>query len=84
MCWKTAKVEDLSVVKNFINDGQVFELIQPIKTKTAEIRRALKIKLPDAIIAATAIVYGLVLLTHNVRDFSQIEGLQIIDPLDVG
>jgi toxin FitB len=37
-------------------------------------------KLGDAIIAATALVHGLALVTNNTKDFTHIEGLVIIDP----
>jgi len=39
-----------------------------------------KIKLPDAIIAATAIVYDLILVTRNISDFKNIDGLHVVDP----
>ena len=35
---------------------------------------------PDAIIAATAIANGLILLTDNEIDFHNIPGLQVINP----
>ncbi len=48
--------------------------------KAAEIRRYKKsLKLPDAIIAATAICYKLPLLTFNVVDFKGILDLNLID-----
>jgi predicted nucleic acid-binding protein len=37
-------------------------------------------RLPDAIIAATALVYDLVLISRNISDFKNIDGLQVIDP----
>jgi predicted nucleic acid-binding protein len=82
LCWKSATEKDLEVLHNFIGDALVVELEQPIKYKTADIRKKHKIKLPDAIIAATALVYELTLVTHNVSDFKSIEGLQLINPWD--
>ena len=82
LCWKTANEKDLDVLHNFINDTLVIELEQSIKLKTAEIRKAHRIKLPDAIIAATALVYDLTLPSRNVSDFSNINGLKIINPWD--
>lgn len=79
-CWKTATEKDLEVLHAFINDTVVFELEKDIKLKTAEIRKANQIKLPDAIIAATALVNGLTLLTRNVRDFQTIKGISLINP----
>ena len=47
---------------------------------TIRIRREIKIKLPDAIIAATAIVHKITVVSRNERDFSRIEGLKWINP----
>jgi predicted nucleic acid-binding protein len=40
-------------------------------------------KLPDAIVAATALVYDLILVTRNTSDFKSIEGLEVIDPFSL-
>lgn len=80
LCWKTPIEKDVEILHDFINDTQVFELEKDIKLKTAEIRKAHKIKLPDAIIAATALTYDLTLLTRNVSDFKNIDGLRLINP----
>jgi len=82
LCWKTANAKDLEVLHNFIDDVWIFELEKPIKQQTAKIRKAHKIKLPGAIIAANALVRHLTLLTSNVADFRNIVGLQIVNPHD--
>lgn len=82
LCWKTATEKDLVVIHNFINDATVIELEQAIKLKTSDIRKAHRINLPDAIIAATAIVYNLTLITRNVNDFKNIDGIKLINPFD--
>ena len=82
LCWKTATKKDTEVLRNFINDSLVIELEQPMKLKTADIRKQLKIKLPDAIIAATALVYDFTLVTRNTRDFEHILGLFTVNPWD--
>ncbi|SRR6056297_956004 len=80
LCWKTPTDKDVEILHDFINDTLVFELEKDIKLKTAEIRKAHKIKLPDAIIAATALTYDLTLFTRNVGDFKNIDGLTLINP----
>ncbi len=80
LCWKNATPNDIIVLNNFINNSVVLELEKDIKFKTASIRKSHKIKLPDAIIAATAIVFDLALLSRNISDFATIEGLNLIDP----
>lgn len=78
-CWRAATEKDVEVLHSFISDALVIELEQPIKLRTADIRKQYRIKLPDAIIAATAMVYNLTLITRNSSDFKNIEGLQVID-----
>jgi predicted nucleic acid-binding protein len=41
-----------------------------------------KVKIPDAIVAATAIHLSLPLVSRNIRDFSNIEGLSVINPFE--
>lgn len=83
LCWKTDSEHGTKVLNKFLNKAPIIELEQPIKFKTAEIRKEIRIKLPDAIIAATAIVHKLILVTRNTKDFDSIHGLKIINPWDI-
>jgi predicted nucleic acid-binding protein len=74
-----APVEHYQLLINFMNDAKVFDLTNNIVDASIEIRKNNKTKLPDAIIAATAIVYNLVLISHNVSDFKNIADLKVID-----
>ncbi|SEO44039.1 hypothetical protein SAMN05192574_10896 [Mucilaginibacter gossypiicola] len=80
LCWKTTSDADRQLLADFINDVTIFELEKAVKLKTAEIRKTNRIKLPDAIIAATALVHELTLVTRNIKDFDQIRGLKVINP----
>ena len=82
LCWKHATEKDEEMLHYFINDCAIIELEQAVKHKTAEIRKQHRIKLPDAIIAASALVYDLVLISRNVSDFSNINYLQLINSWD--
>jgi len=77
--WQSLKPKDEEVIKEFIFDSTVFSLEENIITKTILLRRTNKIKLPDAIIAATAIVHNLQLITHNLKDFKNIPELIVVD-----
>lgn len=83
LCWRTATDKDIMVLQNFINDALVVELEPPIKEKTAELRKIYRIKLPDAIIAATALVNGFKLITRNIADFKNIPELELINPWEL-
>jgi predicted nucleic acid-binding protein len=49
---------------------------------TLRLRQQSRIRLPDALIAATALYFGLPLVTRNTQDFRAIEGLIILNPFD--
>lgn len=55
-------------------------LTRPVVDAVINLRSLLAIKLPDAIIAASAQVEGLSLMTGNIDDFKLIPGLLLIDP----
>ena len=57
-------------------------LTDDIIEQTIKIRQNKKIKLGDAIIAATAVVHNLSIYTHNTADFISIQGLTVIDPIN--
>jgi predicted nucleic acid-binding protein len=83
LCWTTPVESDRKLLNDFIHDSLVIELEQPIKFKTAEIRQKHRIKLPDAIIAATALANHLTLITRNAKDFDSIDGLALVNPFDL-
>jgi predicted nucleic acid-binding protein len=63
---------------------EVFRILfidQKIADIAIEIRRERQIKLPDAIIAATAKTLNLCLVTRNIDDFKKVE-IQIANPFD--
>ena len=63
-----------------INHSILHPIDNKIIEETISIRKGHKIKLPDAIIAATCLVNGLEILTLNIKDFENIEGLKVIEP----
>jgi hypothetical protein len=69
--------EQLKNAQNLINDCIVLEMNSQIKQKVISLKQSYKIKLPDAIIAATAIVYNLPFITSD-ADFKKIKELQLI------
>jgi predicted nucleic acid-binding protein len=78
--WANATDEQVQVLQQFVNASVVFNLDEPVIVKAIELRKKHKTKLPDAIIAATALVYDLALITRNIDDFKNITELKTIDP----
>jgi predicted nucleic acid-binding protein len=72
--------ENTRLLTNFMDDATVLDLTEDVANQSIEIRKRLKTKLPDAIIAATALVYNLTLITRNVNDFRNIPNLSLINP----
>ncbi len=71
--------EEYTTLTDFVSDSRIIELNNSIVEMTIFLRKQHRIKLPDAIIAATALVYDLSIISRNVSDFS-IENLRIINP----
>lgn len=69
--------EETSKTKSFINQCTVVDISPAIKKKVIEIRLKMKIKLPDAIIAASAITLDLPIITAD-KQFEKIAGLSSI------
>jgi predicted nucleic acid-binding protein len=68
------------MLNDFMNDAIVFDLTNDIVETSIMIRKKYKTKLPDAVIAATAIVYDLTLITRDAKDFQSITELKSINP----
>jgi predicted nucleic acid-binding protein len=71
--------ESESQIRLFLEDDhcRLIELIPAIKELTIRIRKKHRLKLPDAIIAATAIFLGIPLLTFD-SDFAKIDEIDLI------
>jgi predicted nucleic acid-binding protein len=75
--------EIFQLLSGFMNDSVIIGLSEDIVEQTIEIRKEHKIKTPDAIIAATAMVNELTLISRNTRDFKNIQQLEVIDPFNI-
>ena len=66
--------------KELIELATILAVSKEVADKAIELRRAKRIKLADAVIASTALVNNLSLVTTNIRDFKGIPDIQIIHP----
>jgi predicted nucleic acid-binding protein len=67
----------------FLDDAEIIQLSDDVVDSTILLKKAIKIKTPDAIIAATALVDGLVIITNNITDFKRVKGLKVSNPYEL-
>ncbi|MEI0476259.1 type II toxin-antitoxin system VapC family toxin [Brachyspira pulli] len=65
LCYPKITLEEENIIKDFLNNINIINLDSYIKHETIAIKREISIKLPDAIILATAKVNNLILLTQD-------------------
>ena len=80
--WKKHTPEGYAIAEDFIRSAEVYPLIDTIAYRAIHLRRTCGMKLPDAVIAATALAHECVLVTRNERDFSGICTLEVVNPID--
>jgi predicted nucleic acid-binding protein len=78
------KYAEMQKLSEFLSMSTIFYVDDRLAEKTIDLRkRYRKLKLGDAIIAATAIQNNFILLSRNVRDFQGIDELECINPHDL-
>lgn len=79
LSWVSADLDKELVIQEFVKEAHILALTNDIVIECVKIRRNKKIKTPDAIIAATAIVHNLTLITSD-SDFNHVKRLKVINP----
>lgn len=78
------------IIEGMLSEAEIIHITSEIARKAGEIRakgheKGYKIKLPDALIAATAKIEDAIIVTHNVADFHricQVEEIDVLDPME--
>lgn len=78
--WRGHSAQSRQDAENLLAGMGEIGLPRPVVAEVIKLRSRLGIKLPDAIIAASALTEGLPLMTGNTDDFKLIVGLTLIDP----
>ena len=79
--WYNIEEEDKVKLIDFLSNSTIFYIDKRIEAKAIEIRQKKKMKLGDSIIAATALIHDLTIITRNESDFYGLE-LTIYNPFD--
>jgi predicted nucleic acid-binding protein len=72
------RTHDPALQLRFARNFPILPLTEAIAAEAAKLRQSTRLKLPDAVILATARVHGRTLFTRNTRDFSA--GVDIVIP----
>jgi len=65
-----AKPHEANAIRQFLRTFERLAITDEIAERTVDLRRLTRLKLPDAIILATAEITGFRLITRNTKDFS--------------
>jgi hypothetical protein len=71
---------DLEVYLEFISASLILGISDEIVNATINIRKQQRLKIPDAIIAATALVNDFTLIADNDKDFYEVPELKYVNP----
>ena len=75
---------EMQKLKDFLSIAKIYYVEDLISDTTIGLRKTYrKLKLGDAIIAATALANNLTLISRNTKDFEDISGLTCINPYDL-
>lgn len=73
--------QDRQDLEEFFSLVPILQITSPILDEAVRLRQYKKMSLGDALIAATALMHQLTLVTRNTKDFTWINGLSILDPM---
>jgi len=68
------------IINEFLNSFKIILINKEIAIKAGKIRREYQKPFADVIIAASALVYNLLLITRNKKHFVGIKNLKVISP----
>lgn len=78
--WNPVDQSDKEVYDYFVTKSNVIGISQEVIDQTVAVRTLHRLKVPDAIIAATAIVNNMTLIADNDKDFLKVDSLSYLNP----
>jgi predicted nucleic acid-binding protein len=78
LAWKGHSDESLRQTTDLISLLPELPMSEAVIEQAIRIRKTFGLKLPDAVIAATALAHGLQLMTANESDFKRVVGLELL------
>lgn len=79
--WNLPPTEHLTLIE-FFDSTELLPIDDTVLKQAVKLRQSKNMGLGDSLVAATALVHGLTLATHNKEDFTWIPNLSVFDPFD--
>ncbi len=67
----------------FFDAANILRISDSVVTEAVKLRQTKRMGLGDAIVAGTALLHQLALVTRNIDDFKWIQSLKLINPFDL-
>jgi len=67
-------------IRCVLSPFQELEVDREVAEVAGRVRRATGLPLPDGLIAATALVHNITLMTRNLKHFQRVDGLRLVWP----
>ena len=80
LCFETTDEDVMKKIHEFLREVEILYIDDEIITNTIDCRKKMKLKLPDAIIAATAKTKDMPLITAD-KSFQKAKDIRIISPI---
>ena len=77
LSYKNITAREKQQIKNFLSDFEIINITEAVKDRTIEIKKNSHLKLPDSIIAATAMVLEISLVTSD-KQFRSVTDLNLL------
>jgi predicted nucleic acid-binding protein len=75
--------QEEAAVRRLLNEFEEVAISNAVVERTIQIRKRLRIKIPDALVAASADTAQAVVVTRNTSDFQRVPGLTVVHPDNV-
>jgi predicted nucleic acid-binding protein len=72
---------DERVIRRLLSPFEELEVDRAVAERAGRLRREHRLRTPDALIAATALIHRRHLVTRNARDFRAVPGLEVRPPV---